>query len=148
MSANPHHPPRARRHAFKALTSEAAALEVITMTAATSPDASVIALVEDRAARCGIAIPVEGDDPGGEGIQRLDATLVEALGGQPGCRLVLASMRPHVSDTVPEDDLEHWRRLRARHEGSGLELVDWLVVAGDGTSVSLGEIAGPPPVWG
>lgn len=136
-----------RNSQFRALTSREVALQTVFDVLAVHPDTVTVALLENRRDRHGLAMPVEGPDPGPEAMHLLDDLLLKAAGDDPGCRLVLASVRPDGSDVVEEADIEHWRRLRAAHEGRHLELLDWILLAGKSSVLSLAEIAGPPAGW-
>lgn len=136
-----------RQSHFRALTSAGVALATIEDVLAVHADCGTVALVEDRPRRHGVAIPVEGADPGPAHLQQLDALLVKAI-DDPGCRLVLASVRPGATGTLAEDDVAHWRALRVRHEGRSLELLDWFVLTGARRRpLSLADAAGPPAAW-
>lgn len=136
-----------RRSAFRTLSSTDDALGVVLDVVSVHPDAGAVALLEHRQKGEGIAMPVAGPDPGPEGLHRLDAMLLGVVGHEPGYRLLLASIRPTGPVVVVEDDLDTWRRLRARHDGSALELLDWFIVIGRSRALSLGELAGPPARW-
>ena len=137
-----------RQSNFRALTSAEVALETIMDVFAVHPDCGTIALIENRRDRHGVAMPVEGPDPGPEHLQKLDELLLKAVGDEHDCRLVFASIRSGEGGAVHEDDLEHWRRLQDRHRGRACRLVDWFVIgAGDRRALSLAETHGPPPGW-
>ena len=102
----------------------------------------LVALVDGPAK---LALPITGDVPP-EGVERIDGILLQAIGDEPGNRLVLATRRSGPS-AVTEDELACWRLMLARHEGRGLVLVDWLVFVDGGGVLSLAEEAGPEPAW-
>jgi hypothetical protein len=92
-----------------------------------------------------LALPISGDVPP-EGVERIDGILLQAIGDDPGNRLVLATRRGGPA-AVTEDELACWRMMVARHEGRGLALFDWIIFVDDGAVLSLADEAGPEPVW-
>lgn len=138
-----------RQSSFRALTSADVALETIIDVLHVHPDCGTIALLENQRDQHGVAMPIEGPDPGPEHLLLLHDLILKAVGDDAGCRIVLASIRPGAATVVSEDDLEVWRRLRRRHEGRAPALLDWFVVGGEhqAAALSLAEIAGPPPQW-
>lgn len=137
-----------RQSEFRALTSAEVALQTIEDVLACHPDCATVALIENRAEGRGIAMPVEGPDPGPEYLQKLDELLLRAVGDDPGCRLVLASVRSGHMDAVEEDDLDHWRRLQARHADRACCLLDWFIIAPESHRArSMAGWAGCPPQW-
>lgn len=63
-----------------------------------------------------------------------------------GTRVVLAAIRPDGADTPEEDDIDAWRRLKARFCRSPVELCDLLVITGHGVR-SLAVTAGFRTPW-
>ena len=103
----------------------------------------LVAIV-DGAAK--LLVPISGDLPP-DGVLTIDELLLNVVGEQPDCRLVLATRRHRGPSMVLESELALWRELLAAHRGRQLRLVDWLVFLDDGYVLSLAELAGPPPVW-
>ncbi|HLG00004.1 MAG TPA: hypothetical protein VI916_06005 [Acidimicrobiia bacterium] len=139
-----------RQSHFRALTSAAVALETITDVLAIHRDCGTVALIEHRRDQHGIAMPIEGPDPGPDHLIMLDDLLLRAVGDDPGARLVFASVRMLGADggVVAEADIETWRRLVANHENHACDLVDWFLVDPvEGEARSLAETAGPQPDW-
>ncbi len=146
--ASPPPPPvPVRRQRWVELASAEAALDVIGAVLADNPDAGCVALIENRIARRGFALPVIGAPPDGDALHELDAVLIAEAQDLPGSRLVLVSVRPPGPPVVEEADIEHWRRLCARHQGEDLALVDWFILLGDEYALSMAELAGPHPDW-
>jgi hypothetical protein len=102
----------------------------------------LVALVDGPAK---LALPITGDVPP-EGVERIDGILLQAIGDEPGNRLVLATRRGGPA-TVTEDELLCWHMMRTRHEGRGLALFDWLVFVDGAGVLSLADEAGPEPAW-
>ncbi len=138
-----------RQSSFRALTSAAVALETVVDVLHVHPDCGTIALLENRRDQHGVAMPIEGPDPGPEHLLLLHDLILKAVGDDAMCRIVLASIRPGAASVVSEDDLAIWRQLRRRHEDHASVLLDWFVVGGEhqAEALSLAEIAGPPPQW-
>lgn len=138
-----------RQSSFRALTSAKTALETILDVIDAHPDSGTVALIENRREERGIAMPVEGPDPGPEHLLIVHDVLLRAVGDDAGCRLVLASLRPGAPTVLSETDLAAWRELRHRHEGRACQLLDWFVLGGAPKveALSLAEAAGPLPTW-
>lgn len=136
---------------FRSLTSPKEALDIICTTLEAHPTASTVALIEHRAARRGFAVPVEGPDPGIEWLHHLDELLLETFDDCPGTRLVLATLRrgeDRDPNVIEEADLDHWRRLHARHVDRDLELLEWFLIHPPDVAVSMAETVGHRPRWG
>lgn len=138
-----------RQSSFRALTSAAVALETVVDVLHVHPDCGTIALLENQRDQHGVAMPIEGPDPGPEHLLLLHNLILKAVGDDTDCRIVLTSVRPQTATVVSEEDLDVWRRLRRQHEGQACVLLDWFVVSGEhqAEALSLAEIAGPPPQW-
>jgi hypothetical protein len=109
---------------------------------ALGPD-DLVAIV-DGAAK--LVMPITGPVPP-EGVLRIDALLLAAVGDEEGTRLVLVTRRHTGPAIVLESELAHWRHMQREHRGRSLALCDWLVFLDDGTVLSLADLAGPPAVW-
>lgn len=109
---------------------------------ALGPD-DLVAIV-DGAAK--LVMPISGRIRPGT-IARLDELLLLAIGDDDDGRLVLATRRRTGPAIALEEELADWRTMRAAHVGRALALADWLVFVGDGTVLSLAELAGPPARW-
>jgi hypothetical protein len=109
---------------------------------ALGPD-SLVAIVDGGAK---LVMPITGPVPP-EAVLRVDALLREALDGEHGARLVLATRRRTGPAFVLEDELARWCELLAAHHHSSLQLCDWLVFVRDEVVLSLAELAGPAAVW-
>lgn len=128
------------------LVSAEIAIDFVLALAHDNPDAGAVALLEDRAARRGLALPVIGLQRDDDDIAHLDRVLIRAAGDVEGARLVLATIRPDPVPVITHADLDVWDRLVANHHGCALELLDWFLVF-DGVVLSLGELVGPEPLW-
>jgi hypothetical protein len=109
---------------------------------ALGPD-DLVAIVDGTAK---LLMPVSGPVPP-DGVLRIDAVMLEAVGDEDGARLVLVTRRHSGPSIVLEAELDRWRRMQAAHRGRSLQLVEWLVFLDDGAVLSLAELAGPPAVW-
>src|SRR3954447_980336 len=97
--------------------------DAIAVAEASLGDDDLVAIV-DGAAK--LLVPISGDVPP-DGVRTVDALLLEVVGDQPDCRLVLATRRHRGPSMALESELELWRELLAVHRGRQLRLVDWLV---------------------
>jgi hypothetical protein len=95
--------------------------------------------------RVKLVMPISGSIRPGTIIQ-VDQILLLAHGDDDD-RLVFATRRRTGPCIALEDELADWRTMRAAHEGRDLVLADWLVFVGDGTVLSMAELAGPPTAW-
>jgi hypothetical protein len=109
--------------------------------AALGPD-RLVAIVDGPAK---LVLPISGP-AAADGVERIDGILLDAIGDQPGHRLVLATRRSGPP-TPTEDELASWRDMCVRHEGRRLLLCDWLVFVDDGPVLSLGRLEGPAARW-
>ena len=135
---------QARRRSV--VSNRADALAVVAGVAAHPPRTETIAVLLDRSRRPGACLVVDGCAAVHAVAEVADLVLTTAgdrAGGVAGA--VLATVRP---DAVTVDAADHWCwfDLRDRFDQSGIDLLDWLILA-QGEPISMAELTDSQSRW-
>jgi len=140
------HSHREPRPASLAVRRPEDALAVILTAAASPARPETICVVLDHAHR-GLGVIVVDGAMSDDGIFEIAQVVLRAADGRGTIgAVVLATARPGRSYQPTADDHDRWFELRARFEATGVELLDWFLIAG-GFVASLAELTDSKWLW-